>query len=131
MSRTEEIEEVPPKFDEEGNPVIIEEGFKTGASNAPTLEELMRRVEKVTSKNKKLRAKAQGKKTKRSSSSSEEKGSSFKNDVFKKVKKGRRNHDKLFYNSIFFNYNNMSSSTAYTSIPVSKAHYFNGTSYNQ
>jgi hypothetical protein len=32
MSRSGEIAEVPPKFDEEGNPVIIEEGFKTGAS---------------------------------------------------------------------------------------------------
>jgi hypothetical protein len=44
MSRTREIEEVPPKFDEEGNPIIIEEGSKMGASNAPTLEELMRRL---------------------------------------------------------------------------------------
>jgi hypothetical protein len=30
-----------------------------------------------------------------------------------------------------FNYNNMSSSTAYTSIPVGKARYFDGTSYNE
>jgi hypothetical protein len=30
-----------------------------------------------------------------------------------------------------FNYNNMTSSTAYTSIPVGKAPYFDGTSYNQ
>jgi hypothetical protein len=43
-----------------------------GASNAPTLEDLMRRLEKLTAKNKKLRAKARGKKTKGSSSSNEE-----------------------------------------------------------
>jgi hypothetical protein len=35
------------------------------------LEELMRRLEKLTAENKKLRAKAKGKKTKGSSSSSE------------------------------------------------------------
>jgi hypothetical protein len=131
MSRTREIEEVPPKFDEKGNPIIIEEGSKTEASNAPTLEELMRRLEKLTAENKKLRAKAKVKKIKRSSSSSEEEDSSFEEDVSKKEKKGRRNHDKPSYNSMSFNYNNIPSSTAYTSRPVGKAPYFDGTSYNQ
>jgi hypothetical protein len=56
--RTREIDEVPPKFDEEGNSVSIEEGSKMGASNATTLEVLMRQLEKPTAKNKKLRAKA-------------------------------------------------------------------------
>jgi hypothetical protein len=56
-------------------------------SNAPTLEELMRRLEKLMTENKKLRAKANGKKTNGSSSSSEEKDSSFEEDVFKKKKK--------------------------------------------
>jgi hypothetical protein len=60
MSRTGEIEELPPNFNEEGNPIIIEEGSKMGASNAPTTEELMRRLEKLTTENKKLRAKAKG-----------------------------------------------------------------------
>jgi hypothetical protein len=41
MSRTGEIQEVPQKFNEEDNPVTNEEGFKTGASNAPTVEDLM------------------------------------------------------------------------------------------
>jgi hypothetical protein len=70
MSRTMEIEEVPSKFDEEGNPVTIEEGSKMGASNAPTLEELTRRLE-THGRNKNLRAKAKIKKTNGSSSSSE------------------------------------------------------------
>jgi uncharacterized protein YqhQ len=61
-----------------------------GASNAPTLEELTRRLEKLTVKNKKLRAKIRGKKTKGSSSSREEEDSSFKEDVSKKGKKERK-----------------------------------------
>jgi hypothetical protein len=69
--------------------------------------------------------------TKGNSSSSEEEDSSFKEEVSKKGKKGRRNHDKHFYNSMSFNYNNMPSSTAYTFIPVGKAPYFDGTNYNQ
>jgi hypothetical protein len=39
MLRSEDVEEVSPKFDEEGSPAIIEEGSKIGASNAPTLED--------------------------------------------------------------------------------------------
>jgi hypothetical protein len=131
MSRTGEVDEVPPKFDEEGNPVIMEEGSKTGASNASTSEDLMRHLENLTAENKKLRAKARGKKTKGSSSSSEEEDSSFKEEVSKEGKKGRRNLDKPSYNSMPFNYNNMPSSTAYTSIPVGKAPHCDGTKYNQ
>jgi hypothetical protein len=133
MLRTKEVDEVPPKFNEEGNPVIIEESSKTGASNAPTLEDLTRRLEKLTTKNKKLRAKAKakGKMTKGSSSSSEEEESSFEEEVSKEEKKGRTNLDKPSYNSISSNYNNMPSSTAYTSIPVDKAPRFDGTNYNQ
>jgi hypothetical protein len=101
MSRFGEIEEVPPKFDEEGNPIIVEEGFKMGASNAPTLEDLTRKLEKLTVESKKLRAKVRGNKTKESSSSSKEEDSSFEEEVSKKGKKGRRNLDKPFYNSMF------------------------------
>jgi hypothetical protein len=91
----------------------------------------MRRLEKLMTKNKKLRAKAKGKKTKGSSSSSDEEDSSYEKEVSKKGKKGRRNHDKPSYNSMCFNHNNMPSSTAYTSIPIGKSPYFDGTSYNQ
>jgi hypothetical protein len=48
-----------------------------------------------------------------------------------KMMSQRRNSDKSSYNSMSFNYNNMSSSIIYTSIPVGKAPYFDGTSYNQ
>jgi hypothetical protein len=55
MSRTGEEDEVPPKFDKEGNPFHIEEGSKSGTSNAPTLEDLMKKLEKLKTENKKLR----------------------------------------------------------------------------
>jgi hypothetical protein len=64
-------------------------------------------------------------------SSSDEEGSSNEEDVSKKGKKGRNNRDKSSYNSMSFNYDNMSSTTAYTSIHVAKDPYFDGTCYNE
>jgi hypothetical protein len=64
MSRNEDEDEVPLKFDDKGNPINNDDGTKLGASASPTLNDLMRRVEKLTTENKKLRAKAKGKKTK-------------------------------------------------------------------
>jgi hypothetical protein len=52
------------------------------------LEDLIRRLKKLTAKNNKLRRKAKGKKTKGDSSSSEDEDSSLEDDVFKKGKKG-------------------------------------------
>jgi hypothetical protein len=49
----------------------------------------------------------------------------------KKGKRGRNNRDKPSYNSMSFNYDNMPSTTAYTSIPIGKAPDFDGTCYNQ
>jgi hypothetical protein len=126
MSRTGEEDEVPPKFDEEGNPINIEEGCKSGASNAPTLEDLMKKLEKLKAKNKKLMAKE--KKTKVYSSSSEDNDS--EEEVSKKGSKGRK-HDKPSYDSMSFSYSTMPSSTTYTSIPVGKAPCFDGSNYNQ
>jgi hypothetical protein len=68
MSRTKEIQEVPQKFNEEGNPITVEEGSKMGASNAPTLEDLMKRLEKLTAENNKLRRTIKAKRTKGDSS---------------------------------------------------------------
>jgi hypothetical protein len=87
MSMTGEIQEVPQKFDEEGNPVTVEEGSKTGASNAPTLEDIMKRLEKLTTENNKLRRKIKAKRIKGGSPSSEEEDSSNEEDVSKKGKK--------------------------------------------
>jgi hypothetical protein len=129
MSRTGEIYEVPQKFDEEGNPITVEEGSKTGASDALTLENRMKRLEKLTAKNNKLRRKIKVRRIKGGSSSSEEDYSN-EEDVSKKGKKGINNYDKSSYNSMSFNYDSMSSTTAYTSMPVGKAPYFDETCYN-
>jgi hypothetical protein len=103
----------------------------TGASNAPTLEDLMEGLEKLTTKNNKLRRKIKAKRTKGDSFSSEEEDYSNKKDVSKKGKKEENNHDKPSYNSMSFNYDNMPSTTAYTFILVGKAPYFDGTCDNQ
>jgi acyl-CoA hydrolase len=84
MSRTREIQKVPQKFDEEGNLVTIEEGSKMGASNAPTFEDLMKRLEKLTAENNNLRRKIKAKRVKGGSSSSEEENSLNEEDVSKK-----------------------------------------------
>jgi hypothetical protein len=91
----------------------------------------MKRLEKLTAENSKLRRKAKNKKTKGGASSSENKDSSLEVDVSKKGKKGRNNHDKPSCNSMSFNYDNIPSAIAYTSILVGKTPYFDGTCYNQ
>jgi hypothetical protein len=95
------------------------------------LEDLKKRLEKLMAENNKLRRKVKAKRTKGSSSSSEEEDSTYEEEDSKKGKKGRNNHDKPSYNSMSFNYDNMPSTTAYTSIPVGKAPYFDRTCYNQ
>jgi hypothetical protein len=108
-----------------------QEDDKLRASGGLSLEDLMRRLEKLTGENNKIRRKAKGKKTKGGSSSSEDEDFSLEEDVSKKGKNGRNNHDKPFYNSMSFNYDNMPNTTAYTFIPISKAPYFDGTCYKQ
>jgi hypothetical protein len=81
--------------------------------------------------NNKLRRKAKGKKTKGGSSSSEDEDSSLEEDVSNNGKKERNKRDKPFYNSMSFNFDNMPSTTAYTSILIGKAPCFDGTCYNQ
>jgi hypothetical protein len=128
MSKAEDEGEVPPQqFDEDDNHVVGDDGSKLKTSKAPTLEYLIKKLEKLKAENKKLRAK--GKKATTYSSSSED-GDSNK-EVIKKGRKGRTKHDKAFYNTMSFNYNNMPSSTAYISVPVSKASRFDGSNCSQ
>jgi hypothetical protein len=71
MSSTGEEGRVPPPpLDEDGNPITVEDCTKSGTSAAPTVEELMRKLEKVNAKLKKLKTK--DKQGKRYSSSSED-----------------------------------------------------------
>jgi hypothetical protein len=122
---------VPPQqqFDEDGNPIVVETCSKSGTSNTPMLEDLMKKLEKLKAENKKL--KEEEKKDKTHSSSSEEGDSSSEEEVSKKRRKGRNKQDKPSYNSISFNYNNMLVSTSYTSVLIGKAPYFDGSNYNQ
>jgi hypothetical protein len=85
MSKGGEEGEAPPqRFDEDSNLLVIEEDSKLGTPNTPTLEGLMKKLEKLKAENKKLRAKE--KKTKVYSSSREDGDS--EEDVSKKGRKG-------------------------------------------
>jgi hypothetical protein len=85
----EEGKVAPLPLDKDGNPIVGEDGANMETSTAP-LKELMRRLEELSAKNKKLIAKAKNKKTKRMFSSSEEEDSSFEEDVFKKEKERKK-----------------------------------------
>jgi hypothetical protein len=64
MSRTGKEDEVPPWFDDKNNTNNNQEDDKSRASGGPSLKDLMRRLEKLTAENNKIRRKAKGKKTK-------------------------------------------------------------------
>jgi septal ring factor EnvC (AmiA/AmiB activator) len=131
MSRNGTEDDATPRFDDKSNTNNSEESSKMRASTDAKLKDLMKRLEKLTAENNKLRRKVKAKRTKEGSSSSEEEDSSYEEEDSKKGKKGRNNRDKPSYNLMSFNYDNMPSTTAYTSIPVGKAPYFDGTCYNQ
>jgi hypothetical protein len=124
-------DDATPRFYDKSNTNNNEGGSKTRASTDAKLEDLMKRLEKLTAENNKLRRKVKAKRTKGGSFSSEEEGSSYEEDVSKKGKKGRNNHDKHSYNSMSFNYDNIPSTITYTSILVGKAPYFDVIYYNQ
>jgi hypothetical protein len=128
MLKAGEEGELPPQqFDEYDNQVVGEDGSKLETSKAPTLEYLMKMLEKLMAENKKLRGK--GKEATTYSSSSED--GDYDEEVIKKGRKGWNKNDKSSYNTMPFNYNNMPSSTAYTFIPVGKAARFDESNYNQ
>jgi hypothetical protein len=49
--------EMKVKFDEDDNPIVSEDSSKLETSKAPTLEYLMKKLEKLKAENKKFRAK--------------------------------------------------------------------------
>jgi hypothetical protein len=129
--RNGDEDDATPRFDDKSNTNNSEESFKMRVSTDAKFLDLMKRLEKLTTENNKLGRKVKAKRTKGVSSSSKEEDSSYEEEDSKKGKKGRNNRDKPSYNSMSFNYDNMSSTTPYTSIPIGKAPYFNGTCYNQ
>jgi hypothetical protein len=111
----------PPPLGDDENASIVE------TSATPTVEELMKQIERLNAELTKLKTK----KGKKNISASEDDDSSCEEDASNKAKKDKKKCDKSSYNVMSFNYNNMPSFTAYTSIPVGKAPYFDGTNYNQ
>jgi hypothetical protein len=87
MSRSGDEDDATPRFDNKSNTNDNEEGSKTRASIDANLENLMKRLEKLTTENNKLRRKVKAKRTKGGSSSSEEGDSSYEEEDSKKGKK--------------------------------------------
>jgi hypothetical protein len=122
MSKTggQGITSPPPLGDDENASIV-----KTSAT--PRVKELMKQIERLNAELTKLKIK----KGKKNVSTSEDDDFSCEQDASNKAKKDKKKCDKSSYNAMSFNYNNMPSSTAYTSIPVGKAPYFDRTNYNQ
>jgi hypothetical protein len=110
----------PPPLGEDENASIVE------TSTTPTVEELMKKLEKLNAELTKLKTK----KDKKNASASEDNDSSYEEDVSNKAKNDKKKRDKSSYNAMYFNYNHIPSSTAYTFVPVGKTPYFDGTNYN-
>jgi hypothetical protein len=87
ISRIGDENDELPRFNDETNPNTNVEGSKTGDSTDATLEDLMRRLEKLMVEKNKLRRKAKGKKKNGGSSSSENEDFSLEENVSKKEKK--------------------------------------------
>jgi hypothetical protein len=122
MSKTEgQVITSPPPLGDDENASIVE------TSATPTVEELMKQIERLNAELTKLKTK----KGKKNVSASENDDSSCEEDASNKAKKDKKKHDKSSYNAISFNYNNMPISTAYTFVPGGMAPYFDGTNYNQ
>jgi hypothetical protein len=115
MSRNRDEDDATARFDDKSNANNNEEGSETRVLIEAKLEDLMKRLEKLTAEKNKLRRMVKAKRTKGGSSSSEE-DSSYEEEHSKKGRKGRNNRDKLSYNSMSFNYDNEPSTTAYTTI---------------
>jgi hypothetical protein len=83
------------------------------------MEEFMKKLEKLNVELTKLKAK--DKKGKKHATTSEDNDSSYEEEVSNKAKRDKKKCDKSSYNAMSSNYNNIPSSTAYTSVPVGKA----------
>jgi hypothetical protein len=59
MSKAGDNDQLPPPwFDEDGNTIVVDEDSKSGASNQPSIEDLMKKIDKLKAENKKLRGKS-------------------------------------------------------------------------
>jgi septal ring factor EnvC (AmiA/AmiB activator) len=95
MSRNGDEDDATLRLDDKSNTNDNEEGSKTRSSIDAKVEDLMKRLEKLTAKNNKLRRKVKSKRTKGGSSSREEEDSSYEEKDSKKGKNGRNNRISL------------------------------------
>jgi hypothetical protein len=79
MSRNMDEDDTTPKFNDKSTN-ISEESSKTRVSTDAKLEDLMKRLEKLTTENNKLRRKVKAKRTKGDSSSSKKEDSSYEEE---------------------------------------------------
>jgi predicted RNase H-like nuclease (RuvC/YqgF family) len=98
MSRNGDEDNATLRFDDKSNANNSEENSKMKASTDAKLEDLMKKLEKLTTENNKLRRKVKAKRTKGGSFSSKEEDSSYEEEDSKKGKKGRNNRNKPSYN---------------------------------
>jgi hypothetical protein len=127
----EEIPPPPPKGDASGGKTTPTVGTPKGLQVEQLSSELMQL--KVQRKIDKLKKKLKGSKSQQltsSSSSNKETNDSSEEEVKGKGKIGRKG-DKKSYNNTSFNYDNLLSSNAFTSVPVGKAPCFDGTDYTK
>jgi hypothetical protein len=87
MSRNGDEDDATPKFDNESNTNNNGEGSKTRSLTDVKLKDLLKRLEKLTAENIKLKRKVKAKRTKGGSFSSEEEDFSYEEDLSKKGKK--------------------------------------------
>jgi hypothetical protein len=78
----------PPPLNEDRNLIVAEDGSNTETSMAPTVEELMKQLEKLNAELIKLKTK--DKKDKKNASASEDDDSSYEEDVSNKAKKDKK-----------------------------------------
>jgi hypothetical protein len=71
MSRNGDEDDATPRFDDKSKTNISEESSKTRASKDAKLEDLMKRLKKLTTENNKLKRKVKAKRIKGGSSSNE------------------------------------------------------------
>jgi seryl-tRNA synthetase len=94
MSRNKDEDDATLRVDDKSNVNNSEESSKTIASTDVKLEDHMKRVEKLTAENNKLRKKVKAKRTKGGSFSSGEEDLSYEEEDSKKGKNERNNRNK-------------------------------------
>jgi hypothetical protein len=130
MSRAGDDVEVPsPKGDGSGGKGTPKDVNPKGSCVEELSSELMQlKLQRKINKLKKKLKTSKNQKLTSSSSSNEETDATFEEEV--KGKRGMKG-DKKSYNTTSFNYDNLSSSSAFTSVPIGKAPHFDGMDYTK